>query len=110
MALCNFSFRFFFWRYFTPSFLSAIGDIIGVTGTVFKTNKGELSVRATKISLLTKSLRPLPDKWSGLTDTEVKYRQRYVDLIVNEQARKTFRIRSKVVTAIRDFMIERDFM
>ena len=87
-----------------------IGDIIGVTGKVFKTNKGEVSVRASKISLLTKSLRPLPDKWSGLTDTEVKYRQRHVDLIVNEQARKTFRIRSQVVTAIRDFMIDRDFM
>ncbi len=87
-----------------------IGDIIGVTGTVFKTNKGELSVRATKICLLTKALRPLPDKWSGLTDTEVRYRQRYVDLIVNEQARKTFRIRSQVVSAIRDFMIARDFM
>ena len=87
-----------------------IGDIIGVTGTVFKTNKGELSVRATKICLLTKSLRPLPDKWSGLTDQEVKYRQRYVDLIVNEEARKTFRIRSQVVNAIRDFMIQRDFM
>jgi len=87
-----------------------IGDIIGVTGTVFKTNKGELSVRATKICLLTKSLRPLPDKWSGLTDQEVKYRQRYVDLIVNEEARKTFRIRSQVVNVIRDFMIQRDFM
>jgi lysyl-tRNA synthetase class 2 len=87
-----------------------IGDIIGVTGKVFKTNKGELSVRASKICLLTKSLRPLPDKWSGLTDTEVKYRQRYVDLIVNEEARKTFRIRTQVVSAIRDFMNQRDFM
>lgn len=87
-----------------------IGDIIGVTGTVFKTNKGELSVRATKICLLTKSLRPLPDKWSGLTDQEVKYRQRYIDLIVNEDARNTFKIRSKVVATIRDFMNHRDFM
>jgi len=87
-----------------------IGDIIGVTGQVFKTNKGELSVRASEITLLTKSLRPLPDKWSGLSDQEVKYRQRYIDLIVNEQSRKTFIMRSKVVEAIRQFMIERAFM
>ena len=87
-----------------------IGDIIGVTGTVFKTNKGELSVRARKISLLTKSLRPLPDKWAGLTDQEVRYRQRYIDLIVNEEARQTFRTRSQIVSAIRDFMVQHDFM
>lgn len=87
-----------------------IGDIIGVTGAVFKTNKGELSVRASSIKLLTKSLRPLPDKWSGLADQEVKYRQRYIDLIVNEQSRNTFIMRSKVVEAIRQFMIERSFM
>jgi len=87
-----------------------IGDIIGVTGQVFKTMKGELSVRASKIKLLTKSLRPLPDKWSGLSDQEVKYRQRYIDLIVNEQSRKTFMLRSKVVEAIRQFMIQRTFM
>jgi len=87
-----------------------IGDIIGVTGQVFKTNKGELSVRASKIQLLTKSLRPLPDKWSGLSDQEVKYRQRYIDLIVNEQSRKTFMLRSQVVEAIRQFMIQRAFM
>jgi len=87
-----------------------IGDIIGVSGKVFKTNKGELSVRASDIKLLTKSLRPLPDKWAGLSDQEVKYRQRYIDLIVNEQSRKTFIMRSKVVEAIRQFMIQRDFM
>jgi len=87
-----------------------IGDIIGVTGKVFKTNKGELSVRASKIKLLTKSLRPLPDKWSGLADQEVKYRQRYVDLIVNQEARETFQARSKIVAAIRDFMNQSDFM
>ena len=87
-----------------------IGDIIGVTGVVFKTNKGELSVRASVIKLLTKSLRPLPDKWAGLADQEVKYRQRYIDLIVNEQSRKTFVMRSKVVESIRQFMIERSFM
>lgn len=87
-----------------------IGDIIGVTGQVFKTNKGELSVRASEIRLLTKSLRPLPDKWSGLADQEVKYRQRYVDLIVNEQSRKTFMMRSQIVEAIRQFMIQHAFM
>jgi len=87
-----------------------IGDIIGVKGEVFKTNKGELSVRASRIDLLTKSLRPLPDKWSGLSDQEVKYRQRYIDLIVNEQSRKTFILRSQVVEVIRQFMIGHDFM
>jgi len=87
-----------------------IGDIIGISGQVFKTNKGELSVRASKISLLTKSLRPLPDKWAGLSDQEVKYRQRYIDLIVNEQSRKTFMLRSQVVEAIRQFMIKHTFM
>ncbi|RLA05043.1 MAG: lysine--tRNA ligase, partial [Gammaproteobacteria bacterium] len=87
-----------------------IGDIIGVTGQVFKTNKGELSVRASEIKLLTKSLRPLPDKWSGLSDQEVKYRQRYIDLIVNQESRNTFILRSKVVEGIRQFMIDRSFM
>ena len=87
-----------------------IGDIIGVTGQVFMTNKGEISVRAKKLTLLTKSLRPLPDKYHGLADQEVKYRQRYVDLIVNEQSRKTFIMRSQVVEAIRQFMIERSFL
>ncbi|PCJ49548.1 MAG: lysine--tRNA ligase [Gammaproteobacteria bacterium] len=87
-----------------------IGDIIGVTGQVFMTNKGEVSVRGKALTLLTKSLRPLPDKWHGLADQEVKYRQRYVDLIVNEQSRKTFIMRSQVVEAIRQFMIERSFL
>ena len=87
-----------------------IGDIIGVSGEVFMTNKGELSVRAKEITLLTKSLRPLPDKWHGLSDQEVRYRQRYVDLIVNEESRKTFIMRSQVVEAIRQFMIERSFL
>ncbi|MFT5451695.1 MAG: lysyl-tRNA synthetase class 2, partial [Enterobacterales bacterium] len=87
-----------------------IGDIIGVTGQVFMTNKGEISVRAQQLTLLTKSLRPLPDKYHGLADQEVKYRQRYIDLIVNEQSRKTFIMRSQVVEAIRQFMIERSFL
>jgi len=87
-----------------------LGDIIGASGKVFRTDKGELSVRVEQIRLLTKSLRPLPDKYRGLTDTEVRYRQRYVDLIVNEESRDTFIIRSKVVNAIRKFMNEHHFM
>lgn len=87
-----------------------IGDIVGIEGTVFKTNKGELSVKASNIRLLTKSLRPLPDKWGGLSDQETRYRQRYVDLIVNEESRATFIARSKVVKAIRDFLEARDFL
>ena len=87
-----------------------IGDIVGIEGTVFKTNKGELSVKASEIKLLTKSLRPLPDKWGGLSDQETRYRQRYVDLIVNEDSRATFIARSKVVKAIRDFLEAREFL
>ena len=87
-----------------------IGDIVGIEGTVFKTNKGELSVKASDIKLLTKSLRPLPDKWGGLSDQETRYRQRYVDLIVNEDSRATFIARSKVVKAIRDFLEAREFL
>ncbi len=87
-----------------------LGDIVGASGEVFKTGKGELSVRVSEIRLLTKSLRPLPDKHKGLTDTEVRYRQRYVDLIANEEVRETFVMRSKIVGAIRDFMNAQDFM
>ena len=89
-----------------------VGDIIGGRGRMFRTNKGELSVRCTELRLLTKSLRPLPEKYHGLTDTETRYRQRYVDLIMNEDSRKVFRARSKVITFIRAFMEApgRDFM
>src|SRR5438477_3662596 len=87
-----------------------LGDILGVSGRVFKTNKGELSIHAEKIRLLTKSLRPLPEKFHGLTDMEQRYRQRYVDLIVNPGARRTFEIRSKLVQAMRDFFVERGFL
>lgn len=87
-----------------------LGDIIGCGGQMFKTDKGELSVRAEEIRLLTKSLRPLPDKYKGLTDTEVRYRQRYVDLIANEESRNTFVIRSKIIDLIRRFMINERFM
>ncbi len=87
-----------------------LGDIIAVSGTVFRTGKGDLSVWANQLQLLTKALRPLPDKYHGLHDTEVRYRQRYVDLIVNEETRKTFVLRSKIVDSIRRFMNARDFM
>src|SRR5256714_345790 len=87
-----------------------LGDILGVEGRVFKTMKGELSIHAAKIRLLAKSLRPLPEKFHGLTDTEQRYRQRYVDLIVNPEARRTFEIRSKLVQALRDFFVERGFL
>ncbi|PAJ71772.1 lysine--tRNA ligase [Pseudoalteromonas sp. NBT06-2] len=87
-----------------------IGDIIGVTGALNKSGKGDLYVDMAQYQLLTKSLRPLPEKFHGLSDQETKYRQRYVDLITNEDTRKTFRIRSKVVEGIRRFLAERDFM
>ncbi len=87
-----------------------IGDIIGAEGVMFKTQTGELSVRVDDIRLLTKSLRPLPEKWHGLADQETKYRQRYVDLIMNEVTRTTFRVRSQVVDYMRRFLLARDFM
>ena len=86
------------------------GDIVGVEGVLFKTNKGELSVKADKLQLLTKSLRPLPEKFHGLSDQEQRYRQRYLDLIMSEETRQTFKTRSKIVSYIRDFFIKRDFM
>jgi lysyl-tRNA synthetase class 2 len=87
-----------------------IGDIIGVKGPVHKSGKGDLYVDMVEYELLTKSLRPLPEKFHGLTDQEAKYRQRYVDLITNMDTRETFRIRSKVIEGIRRFLAERDFM
>ncbi len=87
-----------------------LGDIVGVTGYLFRTNTGELSIHATSAELLTKSLRPLPDKFHGLHDTEVRYRQRYVDLIVNQHSRETFRRRSMIIAGIRQFMIDRGFL
>ena len=90
--------------------LSDTGDILGVKGTVKRTEKGELSVYVSKFQILTKSLLPLPDKWHGLTDTEKRYRQRYVDLIVNPQVRQTFRIRAKITAAIRRYLETRDFL
>jgi lysyl-tRNA synthetase, class II len=87
-----------------------IGDIVGATGTVMKTNKGELSIHVDSISLLTKSLQPLPEKFHGLTDQETRYRQRYVDLIMNEDTRKTFKIRSQVIEFIRTYLKSEDYL
>ncbi|MBX9809992.1 MAG: lysine--tRNA ligase [Burkholderiales bacterium] len=87
-----------------------IGDIVGVDGVLFKTQKGELTVRAKKLRLLTKSLRPLPEKFHGLTDQELRYRQRYLDLIVNEDSRLTFVQRSRIIQAIRNFLIARRYL
>jgi len=81
-----------------------IGDIIGGSGAIFRTQKGELSIKPSELRLLAKSLRPLPEKFHGLTDTETRYRQRYVDLIMNEESRQVFRTRSKIIRFIRDFM------
>ena len=87
-----------------------LGDIIGAAGTLFKTKTGELSVRVSSLRLLTKSLRPLPDKFHGLADQEQKYRQRYVDLITDAEARSRFLARSKAISSIRQFMVEHHFM
>ncbi len=87
-----------------------LGDIIGATGVMFKTKTGELSVKVFELRLLTKSLRPLPEKYHGLSDQEIKYRQRYVDLITSEETRNTFAARSKVVSAMRNFMTGNQFL
>ncbi len=87
-----------------------LGDIIGVEGKLFKTKTGELSVRALRIFLLTKALRPLPDKYHGLTDQELCYRQRYLDLLANDATRQTFLVRSHIIDGIRDFLKARDFI
>ncbi len=90
--------------------LTDAGDIIGVKGSVRRTDKGELSISAAEYLILTKSLLPLPDKWHGLTDVEKRYRQRYVDMIVNPEVRTTFRRRAKITAAIRRYLDERDFI
>ena len=87
-----------------------IGDIIGVTGTVFRTHMGELSVKAAAIEILSKSLRPLPEKWHGLKDVDIRYRQRYVDLIVNPEVRRTFVLRSKIIKTMRDILDENGYL
>jgi len=87
-----------------------LGDILGVQGTVFKTKTGELSIHASQIRLLTKSLRPMPDKFHGMADQEVKYRQRYVDLMTDDDTRMRFVARSKAVSSIREFMVRHNFL
>jgi lysyl-tRNA synthetase class 2 len=87
-----------------------IGDIVGISGTLFKTRVGELSVAAAEITMISKSLRPLPEKWHGLTDVETRYRQRYVDLIVTPESRETFRKRVEIIKLVREYLSDRDFM
>ena len=87
-----------------------IGDILGVKGTVFRTQTGEISVHATEVKLLCKSLKVLPEKFHGLVDTDLRYRQRYVDMIVNPEVRDTFRKRSKIIAAVREFLDSRGFI
>ena len=90
--------------------LTDTGDILGVSGNLKRTEKGELSVNVSTYTILTKSLLPLPDKWHGLTDTEKRYRQRYVDLIINPQARQTFRRRAQITASIRRYLDEKGFI
>ena len=90
--------------------LMDIGDIVGVTGTAFRTHMGEISVRVTKLEMLSKSLRPLPEKWHGLKDVEIRYRQRYLDLIVNPEVRETFVKRSKIIKSVREILDGQDFL
>jgi lysyl-tRNA synthetase class 2 len=87
-----------------------IGDFLGVTGKVFKTKTGEITIRATEFQILSKSLRPLPEKWHGLQDKELRYRQRYVDLIVNDEVKKIFLFRTELIKAIREFLDDSGFV
>ncbi|MCQ1530561.1 lysine--tRNA ligase [Lutispora saccharofermentans] len=87
-----------------------MGDIVGIKGTVFKTKRGEISIHAQEVTLLTKSLQPLPEKWHGLKDTDIRYRQRYVDLIVNPEVRDTFIKRTKILQCVRKFFDDRGFL
>ena len=87
-----------------------LGDITGVTGPIFRTKRGEITVEVQSFTLLTKSLRPMPEKWHGLKDVEIRYRQRYIDLIANPEVRDVFRARTKIITAIRGLLDERGFI
>ncbi len=87
-----------------------LGDIVGVSGTLMRTRMGELSLRVATLELLSKSLRPMPEKWHGLRDAELRYRQRYVDLLVTPESRRTFEVRARLVRGIRRFLDERDFL
>lgn len=90
--------------------LCDLGDIIGVTGTIFKTKTGDLTIRASEVRLLTKSLRPLPEKFHGLKDVEIRYRKRYLDLIVNPDVMETFVTRSKIISSMRRYLDERGYI
>lgn len=90
--------------------LMDIGDTVGITGTAFRTHMGELSIKANSVEMLSKSLRPLPEKWHGLKDVETRYRQRYVDLIVNPEVRDTFVKRSKIIRSVREVLDSHDFL
>jgi lysyl-tRNA synthetase class 2 len=87
-----------------------IGDLVGVEGEVFRTRKGEISIKASSVTLLAKSLQPLPEKWHGLRDTDLRYRQRYLDLVVNPEVKKAFIIRSKIIKAIRSYLDDKGFL
>lgn len=87
-----------------------IGDIVGVYGFVFRTRRGEISIHASSITLLSKSLKPLPEKWHGLKDTELRYRQRYVDLIVNPEVKRAFEVRSAIIKEIRSYLDKNEYM
>ena len=87
-----------------------VGDIVGISGKPFRTKTDELSLRAESLTLLTKSLQPLPEKWHGLTDVETRYRQRYLDLIVNPEVGEVFKKRSQIISLMRAFMQERDYL
>ena len=90
--------------------LMDIGDTVGITGTAFRTHMGELSIKANSVEILSKSLRPLPEKWHGLKDVETRYRQRYVDLIVNPEVRDTFVKRSQIIRSVREVLDSHDFL
>ena len=90
--------------------LMDIGDFVGITGSLFRTKTGELTLLAGEVCLLSKSVRPLPEKWHGLTDVETRYRRRYVDLIMNDRVKEVFVLRSRIIQAIREFFISRDFL
>lgn len=87
-----------------------LGDLVGITGTVFKTNRGQISIRVSSFELLTKSLRPLPEKFHGLKDKDIRYRQRYLDLIVNPDVKETFVIRSKIIKEMRGYLEDKGFL
>ncbi|PLX82088.1 MAG: lysine--tRNA ligase [Desulfuromonas sp.] len=87
-----------------------IGDVVGIVGTPFRTKTGELSLRAAELRILTKSMLPLPEKWHGLTDVETRYRQRYLDLMVNPDVGEVFRKRSRIISLVREFMLQRDYL